>query len=150
MKRKTNKKYTMEALEKRFVKTDYSQPESRWQTAKTIDTDALNDNIIIYLQSMRDLYDAMIDPKRSINAVIWKAFAMVAETDINYIHYGETHTDMGVLHIEFYATSKQLRDFLNKYGMDYEALEPSVIYARKKRREMRRERERRAQDVTKC
>lgn len=150
MKRKTNKKYTMEALEKRFVKPDYSQPESRWKTAKTIDTDALNDSIIIYLKTIRDLYDAMINPKRNINAVVWKAFAMVAETDIKYMHYGEMHTDMGVLHVKFYATSKQLRNFLNKYGMDYEALEPSVIYARKKRREMRRERERRAQDVTKC
>lgn len=142
MKRKTNKKYTLEALEKRFVKTDYSQPENRWQTAKTIDTDALNDNIIIYLDNIQDLYDAMINPKRSAKAVAWKAFAMVAETDINFIHYEETHTNKSVSYVRFYATSKQLRDFLNKYGMDYETIEPAIAHIRKKRREMRRERER--------
>lgn len=130
MKRKTNKKYTIEALEKWFTKPSADGP--------VIDVDTLNNSIMVYLKHVRDLHNAMINPRRNAKTVVWKAFAWIAESNINYMHFEEAYSDEGALKIQFYATSKQLRDFLNKYGMDYEALKPSIDYVRRERRERKK------------
>lgn len=121
--RKTRKAYTIQALEGRF--TGYSSQKKDF----AINTDYLNSMICLYLDEIKTLYEAMINTRRKPENVAWCAFKTLADEYIN-----EDFSEPGTV---FYATSQQLRDFLQIYGYGYEAIAESVKHVKVTRKKLK-------------
>lgn len=131
IKRKTRQDYTRNALESHTT-------SGRWrpdgQIEYFLNTDYLNDMIILLLDNERSLYDAITNTRRKPESIAWQAFTMLADGYIN-----EKYREPGTV---FYASSKQLKDFLFNWGYGYEAIANSVDHVKMVREELRKERER--------
>lgn len=128
VKRKTRQAYTQNALESHLI--SYYPSFSEYM----LNTSHLNDMIMLLLDNEKSLYDAVTNTRRKPESVAWQAFMMLADDYINgeYIEPGTV----------FYASSKQLKDFLFKWGHGYEAIADSVDHVKMVREELRKERER--------
>ncbi len=124
MKRKTDKIKTMTALAGHFSSLQFGK--------RKLNTEYLNNSIIIYLNNKNYLKNAMMNRKRKATAVAWIAFSDLAEDFINQ-DYNEIES--GTI---YYASNQQLKEFLKLHNHWYEALKPSVEYieqTRKKEKE---------------
>jgi hypothetical protein len=88
-------------------------------SANKINADWLNETLQIKLDNERALYDAMKDPHRKPHVVAWMALEHTANA---YIAYEvEPAAPM-------YASSAQLKSWLNEYGNGYDTIAPTVQY----------------------
>lgn len=126
MKRKTDKVKTMTALAGHF--------SSLQRGKRVLDTEYLNNSIIIYLDNKECLYNAMMNRRRKATAVAWMAFGDLAGDFVNQ-DYGGTEG------VTYYAGSQQLKEFLKMHGCGYEALADSVKYIEQARKEAEKEEE---------
>lgn len=91
MKRKIDRVKTMTALARHFTSLQFGQQK--------LDTDYLNNSIIIYLDNKEYLYNAMMNRRRKATAVAWMAFGDLAGDFINQ-DYGGIETG-----VTYYASS---------------------------------------------
>lgn len=125
MKRKTDRVKTMTALAGHFTSLQFGK--------RVLDTEYLNNSIIIYLDNKEYLYKAMMNKRRKATAVTWMAFGDLAGDFINQ-DYGGIETG-----VTYYASSQQLKEFLKLHGHGYEALADSVEHIELTRKEDEKE-----------
>ena len=125
MKRKTDRVKTMTVLAGHFTSLQFGK--------RKLDTDYLNNSIIIYLDNKEYLYNAMMNRRRKATAVAWIAFGDLAGDFINQ-DYGGIETG-----VTYYASSQELKEFLKLHNYGYEALADSVEHIERTRKEAEKE-----------
>lgn len=106
---KTNKAITFSALNSHYLNTD----------TMTINEEYLNDAIVIWGENTERFYNAYTQSKRTIQSIVWEILNDLANHHIkdNEYPYNQDH----------YASSQQLKDWLNEYGYGYETLFPAIV-----------------------
>ena len=130
VKRKTRKAFTLNALESHFISC---ARRLDGQMEYKLNIDHLNDMIVLLLDNEKSLYDAATKTRRKPESIAWQAFMMLADGCINneYIEPGYV----------FYASSRQLKNFLFEWGYGYNAIKESVNHVKEMRKELESERE---------
>ncbi len=105
---KTNKQITFAALNSHYLDTSDMR----------INEEYLNDAIIMLAENTERYYKAYTQTKRSIRSIVWEVFANLATQHIrdNEYPYNQDH----------YASSEQLKKWLDEYGDGYETLFPAI------------------------
>lgn len=106
---KTNKAITFSALNSHYLNTD----------TMTINEEYLNDAIVMWGENTERFYKAYTQSKRTIQSIVWEILNDLANHHIkdNEYPYNQDH----------YASSQQLKDWLNEYGNGYETLFPAIV-----------------------
>lgn len=117
---KTNKAITFSALNSHYLNTE----------TMTINEEYFNDALIMWGENTERFYKAYTQSKRSIQSIVWEIFADLANRHIkdNEYPYNQDH----------YASSQQLKAWLNEYGEGYETLLPAIVAFQDLRMEYKR------------
>ena len=117
---RTNKAITFSALNSHYLNTE----------TMTINEEYLNDALIMWGENTERFYKAYTQSKRPIQSIVWEIFADLAKHHIkdNEYPYNQDH----------YASSQQLKAWLNEYGEGYETLLPSIVAFQDLRMEYKR------------
>ena len=118
---KTRKAITFAALNSHYLDTSDMK----------INEDYLNDAIIIWGENTKRFYDAYTQSKRPIHSIVWEIFADLANHHIKTNEYPYNQ--------DCYASSAQLKAWLNEYGDGYETLLPAIVYFQDLRNEYKKE-----------
>lgn len=106
---KTNKAITFSALNSHYLNTE----------TMTINEEYFNDALIMWGENTERFYKAYTQSKRTIQSIVWEIFADLTNCHIkdNEYPYNQDH----------YASSYQLKDWLEEYGSGYETLLPAIV-----------------------
>lgn len=117
---KTNKAITFAALNSHYLDT----------SDMTINEEYLNDAIIMWGENTEHFYRAYTESKRSIKSIVWEIFTDLAKHHIkdNEYPYNQDH----------FASSYQLKAWLEEYGNGYETLLPAIVAFQDLRMEYKR------------
>lgn len=118
---KTNKQITFSALNSYYLNTATNQ----------INIEYLNDAIIIWGENTQAHYHAYTQGRSKIHSVVW---AMLADLATHHIKTNEYPHNQN-----FYASSDQLKAWLQKYGNGYDTIAPAVEYFKDRREEYKAE-----------
>lgn len=106
---RTNKAITFNALNSHYLNTGNM----------TINEEYLNDAIIMWGENTERFYDAYTKGKRTIQSIVWEIFADLVNHHIKDIEYPYNQ--------DCYASSAQLKAWLDEYGCGYETLLPAIV-----------------------
>ena len=117
---KTNKTITFSALNSHYLDT----------SDMTINEEYLNDAIIMWGENTERFYRAYTESKRTIKSIVWEIFTDLANHHIkdNEYPYNQDH----------FASSYQLKAWLEEYGNGYETLLPAIVAFQDSRMEYKR------------
>lgn len=106
---RTNKQITFSALNSHYLDT----------SDMTINSDYLNDAIIMWGENTERFYKAYTQTKRPIRSIVWEIFSDLANHHIKDNEYPHNQ--------DCYASSKQLKAWLDEYGDGYETIFPAIV-----------------------
>lgn len=106
---KTNKAITFSALNSHYLNTE----------TMTINEEYFNDALIMWGENTERFYKAYTQSKRTIQSIVWEIFADLANHHIKDNEYPYNQ--------DYYASSQQLKAWLNEYGEGYETLLPAIV-----------------------
>lgn len=106
---KTNKQITFSALNSHYLDT----------SDMTINSEYLNDAIVMWGENTERFYDAYTKSKRTIQSIVWEIFTDLTNHHIRDIEYPHNQ--------DHYASSQQLKAWLDEYGDGYETLLPAIV-----------------------
>ena len=96
-----------------------------------INEEYLNDAIIMWGENTRKFYDAYTKSRRPIRSIVWEILIDLANDHIRCNEYPYNQ--------DCYASSEQLKKWLNEYGSGYETLLPAIVVFQDLRNEYRGE-----------
>ena len=117
----TSKAITFAALNSHYLNTSTNR----------INADYLNDSIIIWGENTQAHYNAYTKGRSKIHSVVW---AMLADLAAHLIRENEYPSNQN-----FYASSEQLKAWLQQYGDGYDTIAPAVEHFQALRDEYRSE-----------
>ena len=106
---KTNKAITFNALNSYYLNTQNGR----------INEEYLNDALIIWGENTEKFYRAYTQSKRPIKSIVWEIFTDLANAHIREIEYPYNQ--------DHYASSYQLKEWLEEYGDGYETIFPAIV-----------------------
>lgn len=118
---RTNKKITFAALNSHYLNTDRMR----------INEEYLNDAIVMWGENTEKFYIAYTQSNRPIKSIVWEIF-----TDLINRHIKDNEYP---LNQDCYASSYQLKEWLEEYGDGYETILPSIVAFQDLRMEYKRE-----------
>ena len=106
---RTRQAYTFEALKFQFID----------ENSGMIDIEYLNEYLSNYLENVSNFYHTLCDNRRSpVKSVVWHTLMEVVNEHLKQYGYDD-----------YYASSNQLKTWLNKYGNGYDTLADTIQYA---------------------
>lgn len=115
----TNKQITFAALNSWYLDT----------SDMSVNTEYLNDAIIMWGEHTKRHYDAYTTSRRPIHSIVWDIFTDLINDHIKMNEYPHRQ--------DYYASSTQLKSWLNEYGDGYNTLQPAIEYFTEMRNEYR-------------
>lgn len=106
---KTNKQITFSALNSHYLNTSNMR----------INEEYFNDAIIIWGENTEKFYKAYTQTKRSIKSIVWEIFIDLANHHIRDNEYPYNQ--------DCYASSAQLKAWLDEYGDGYDTLLTAIV-----------------------
>lgn len=114
---RTNKAITYSALNSHYLDTSKMK----------INDDYLNDAIVMWGENTERFYKAYTQSKRTIQSIVWEIL-----TDLTNQHIKDNEYPYNQ---DCYATSAQIKAWLDEYGDGYETILPAIVAFQDLRRE---------------
>lgn len=114
---KTNKMVTYNALNSHYLDTSDNK----------VNAEYLNDAIIMWGMNTQKFYNAVYNKRRPVTSVVWEVFTDLVNHHIKTIEYPYNQ--------DCYASSSQLKSWLNEYGEGYDTLNAALDHFETERRE---------------
>lgn len=114
---RTNKQITYAALNSHYLDT----------SDMSINMEYLNDAIIMWGENTERFYKAYTRTRRPIRSVVWEIFADLVNDHIR--------TNEHPYNQDYYASSAQLKSWLEEYGDGYKTIAPAIERFQKLREE---------------